>query len=134
MTTMKKTISLALLLTCLTTATRAADYDYLAFTTTDGSRTAVTSSKLTITFADGMLTASNGSTTLATIALASLASMEFSNDGTTGIEQVTTDTLVNDETTAVYDLSGHRMPQGAALPKGVYIVKNSKRTFKMQIR
>lgn len=130
---MKKAIIL-FLFGALVGSVRAADYNYLVFTLTDGTTQAVASGSLTITFADGNLVAANGSSTLATIPLALVSKMEFSNDGTTAISTITVDTLLTDQTAEVYDMSGRRMPSGSSLPKGVYILKTNGRTIKVQIR
>ena len=53
---MKKLMLLAVLCIC-SIATRAAGYEYLVFTLTDGTTKAVTASNLTIQFADGYLLA-----------------------------------------------------------------------------
>ena len=130
---MKKTIILTLL-TFLTLGTRAGDYQYLVFTLTDGTTKAVTANGLTITFTDGNLVAASGGETLATLPLSSLTQMEFSTDGTTGIEGINADTLITDSATAIYDMNGRQMPSGSALPKGVYIVKTQNRTLKVNIK
>ena len=51
------------------------------------------------------------------------------------------DTAINDlvispsqDRPSYYDLSGRRMPDGAALPRGIYIVKEGDRTRKVIIR
>ena len=130
---MKKTIILTLLCVFAMT-TMAADYTYLVFTLSDGSTKAVTASNLNISFTADNLVATNGSETLATLPLASLSSMEFSNDGTTGISQISADQLITDANTVIYDINGRQMPQGASLPKGIYILKNNNRTLKVTIR
>lgn len=131
---MKKTMLLTLL-GALSWGARAADYNYLVFTLTDGTVQAVTASNLTLAVDNDNLTASSGPTVLYTVALSSLQAMEFSNDGsTTGINTITADTLVSDEATQVYDMGGRLMPRGASLPKGVYIIKNNGKTIKMQIK
>lgn len=60
--------------------------------------------------------------------------MEFSNEGTTGIQTISVNQLVTDSNTTIYDLNGRQMPQGAQLPKGVYILKNSNKTIKVSIK
>ena len=130
---MKKTIILTLL-TFLTLGTRAGDYQYLVFTLTDGTTKAVTANSLTISFMDGNLVAASSSETLATLPLSSLTQMEFSTDGTTGIEGINANTLITDSATAIYDMNGRQMPSGSALPKGVYIVKTQNRTLKVNIK
>lgn len=132
---MKKAIILTLL-TVLTLGTRAADYEYLVFTLNDGTTQAVTATNLAISVGnDQLVVTDNNGNTLATFPLASLTKMEFSNDGDlTGISTISADTLTTDDATAIYDMSGRQMPRGAQLPKGVYILKNSNRTIKVQIK
>jgi hypothetical protein len=115
-------------------ATQAADYQYLVFTMTDGSTKAVTATNLSIAFSDGYLLASSGEEALATLPLASLTQMEFSNEGTTGIQSISVNQLVTDSNTVIYDLNGRQMPSTAQLPKGVYILKNNNRTLKVNIK
>lgn len=132
---MKKTIILTLL-GALTLGAPAADYQYLVFTTTDGTQ-AVAASDLTLTISDGNLVASSGTTTLATIPLASLTAMEFSNDGTTGIEAlegISRGTCSLSNATEVYDLNGRRMASADSLPAGVYIMKIDGRTLKVAVK
>lgn len=130
---MKKTIFLTLL-SILTMGMRAADYQYLVFTMNDGTTQAVTASNIAISISGDNLVVSTTTETLATLPLASLTQMEFSNDGTTGISQITANQLTTDADTVIYDLNGRQMPSGAALPKGVYIVKNQNKTLKVTIR
>lgn len=131
---MKKSLLLALLFVLTSMTTKAADYQYLVFTLSDGTTQAIAASNLNIAFSDGNLVASSNNETLATLPLASLTQMEFSNDGTTGISQITANQLTTDADTVIYDLNGRQMPSGAALPKGVYIVKNQNKTLKVTIR
>lgn len=139
---MKKTIILTLLCIVSSMSMRAADYQYLVFTMNNGSTLAVTATDLTISFANDNLIATSGNETLATLPLATLVSMEFSNDnGTTAINVVSTDravidvnSIITDANTAIYDMQGRMMPQDSALPKGTYIVKNNNRTIKVNIR
>ena len=86
---MKKIIILSMLM-LLGVGVRAADYGYLVFTLSDGTTKSITSTGVNITFADGKLTATAGTETVA-VELASLTKMEFSNDGTTGISSVNCD-------------------------------------------
>lgn len=130
---MKKTILLTLL-SILTMGMRAADYQYLVFTMNDGTTQAVTASNIAISISGDNLVVSTTTETLATLPLASLTQMEFSNDGTTGISQITANQLTTDADTVIYDLNGRQMPTGAALPKGVYIVKKANKTIKVTIR
>lgn len=140
---MKKSIFLTLLCILSSLSMRAADYQYMVFTMNDGTTQAVTATDLTISFANDNLIASSGSETLATLPLATLASMEFSNDGnTTAISTVNADetavldvnSIITDSNTVIYDLQGRVIPQGSVLTKGTYIVKNNKRTIKVNVR
>ena len=132
---MRKTILLFCLFGLLSTNTRAADtYDYVVFTLTNGTKQAVSSSNLTITFSDGNLVASNPTKTLATIPLASLSSMEFSTEDSTGIEETMIDFLTTDDSVTIYDMNGRQMPDKANLPKGVYILKTNNKTIKIQLK
>ena len=115
---------------------RAADYNYLVFTLTDGSQTAVVATGITMSVSGtNLVVTSSAKETLATLALSSLAKMEFSNDGSaTGISTISANTLKLDESTVVYDLNGRQLPYSTQLPKGVYILKTNGRTVKVQIR
>jgi hypothetical protein len=58
--------------------------------------------------------------------------MYFSNtDETTGIEEITAETL--DEATDIYDLQGHQVTKDQ-MKRGVYIVKTKTRTYKMIVK
>ena len=131
---MKKTMLMILLCILSSLTMRAGDYQYLVFTLSNGTTQAVTATDLTIAFTSDNLIATSNGTTVATLPLSTLTSMEFSVDGSTGISQISANQLVTDEETVIYDIQGRQMPQGAALPKGVYIVKNNNRTLKVNIR
>ena len=119
------------LLCALYLGARAADYNYLVFTLNDGSEQAIVANGLNITFTDGNLVAATASETLATIPLATLQKMQFS-ESTTGISDLPTDG--DDDIKAIYDLQGRMMPLDTQLPKGTYIVKTSRRTIKVYVK
>ena len=119
------------LLCALYLGARAADYNYLVFTLNDGSEQAIVANGLNITFTDGNLVAATASETLATIPLATLQKMQFS-ERTTGISDLPTDG--DDDIKAIYDLQGRMMPLDTQLPKGTYIVKTSRRTIKVHVK
>ena len=119
------------LLCALYLGARAADYNYLVFTLNDGSEQAIVANGLNITFTDGNLVAATASETLATIPLATLQKMQFS-ESTTGISNLPTDG--DDDIKAIYDLQGRMMPLDTQLPKGTYIVKTSRRTIKVHVK
>lgn len=119
------------LLCALYLGARAADYNYLVFTLNDGSEQTIVANGLNITFTDGNLVAATASETLATIPLATLQKMQFS-ESTTGISDLPTDG--DDDIKAIYDLQGRMMPLDTQLPKGTYIVKTSRRTIKVHVK
>ena len=120
------------LLSVITLATRAADYNYLVFTLNDGSEQAIVATNLNITFTDGNLVATTANETLATIPLATLQKMQFSESNTTDISGLPLDS--QDDIKAIYDLQGRMMPLNTQLPKGTYIVKTSSRTIKVFVK
>ena len=126
-----KRMMILTLLCALYLGARAADYNYLVFTLNDGSEQAIVANGLNITFTDGNLVAATASETLATIPLATLQKMQFS-ESTTGISDLPTDG--DDDIKAIYDLQGRMMPLDTQLPKGTYIVKTSRRTIKVFVK
>ena len=131
---MKKSILMILLCIFSSLTMQAGDYQYLVFTLSNGTTQAVTATDLSIAFTGDNLVATSGNETLATLPLSTLTSMEFSNNGTSGIESVSVNQLTTDSNTVIYDLNGRQMPKDATLPKGVYILKNSNKTIKVNIR
>lgn len=127
-----KRLTILTLLSVITMATRAADYNYLVFTLNDGSEQAIVATNLNITFTDGNLVATTANETLATIPLATLQKMQFSESNTTGISGLPLDS--QDDIKAIYDLQGRMMPLNTQLPKGTYIVKTSSRTIKVFVK
>ena len=131
---MKKSMLMPLLCIFSSLTMQAGDYLYLVFTLSNGTTQAVTATDLSITFTGDNLVATSGNETLATLPLSTLTSMEFSNDDTSGIESVSVNQLTTDSNTVIYDLNGRQMPKDTTLPKGVYILKNSNKTIKVNIR
>ena len=127
-----KRLMILTLLSVITLATRAADYNYLVFTLNDGSEQAIVATNLNITFTDGNLVATTANETLATIPLATLQKMQFSESNTTDISGLPLDS--QDDIKAIYDLQGRTMPLNTQLPKGTYIVKTSSRTIKVFVK
>ena len=127
-----KRLTILTLLSVITMATRAADYNYLVFTLNDGSEQVIVATNLNITFTDGNLVATTANETLATIPLATLQKMQFSESNTTDISGLQLES--QDDIKAIYDLQGRTMPLNTQLPKGTYIVKTSSRTIKVFVR
>ena len=122
-----------LLLTLLTTAAMvtasAADYQYLTFEMTDGTKASVEAANLSLIF-DG--------TTLKVgkelFMLTNLTKMYFSTgDETTGISQIENGELKLDNSTEFFDLKGNRVSKDQ-IRKGIYIVKTKNGTAKLTVR
>lgn len=108
----------------------AADYAYLTFETTDGTKVSVSASSLTITLSGTTLTAGSQS-----FALSNLSKMYFSSSdetsGSTGIKTVSVQEL--NDATEVYDLNGRRVTK-EQVRKGVYIIKDKSGTYKIAVK
>ena len=127
---MKKFVLLLVALVSVLTI-EAADYTYLTFETTDGTKTSVDVSSLpvTINLDNATLTIGNQ-----TFVLADLSKMYFSTQSeTTGISQIENGELETDNSADFYDLQGHKVSKDQ-LRKGVYIVKTQSRTHKMVVK
>ena len=134
-----KKFFILMLLAVMTLTSRAADaeYQYLVFTMTDGTATAVTAANLNISFSDDNLIATSGDEILATLPLTSLAKMEFSTEDPTptGIQSISVDKLITDDSVTIYDMNGRLIPRNTQLTKGVYIVKTATgKTIKTYIK
>ena len=110
-----------------TLAANADSYTYLTFELTDGTKTSVSVSSLSITISGTTLTAGTQ-----TFTLSNLSKMYFSSsDDTTGIKSISASEL--NEVTEVYDLNGHKV-QKNQMKKGVYIVKSKSETYKLVVK
>lgn len=111
-----------------TLAAQADDYAYLTFETTDGTRTSVAVSSLTLSISGTTLTAGNQSFTLS-----NLSKMYFStSDETTGISdeiRMRSEEIVTD----VYDLNGRKVNKDN-LKEGVYVIKGTDGTYKIAVK
>ncbi len=119
---MRRLLTILAVAFCVT-ITQATDYKYLIIETTDGTAYNLTATGQTITFENGNLVSSDGTT----IALTSLAKMYFSE--TSGISEMTSSEISGQPVT-VYDTKGALMGQFAdmaaarqVLRKGVYVIK-----------
>ena len=127
---MKKIVLASMILVGTLTA-QADDYTYLTFETTDGVKTSVDVSSLPATINLDNSTLTVGSKTFA---LADLSKMYFSTQSeTTGIESISNDLLTLDNSADIYDLQGHKVTK-EQMKKGVYIVKNNGKAYKMVVR
>lgn len=125
---MRKTILLTSMMVGALTA-QAADYPYLTFETADGTKTSVSVTSLSISIADGKLTAGGQS-----FDLSSLSKMYFSTASeTTGISVVKNSQLTIDDDAEIYDLQGRKMSKGQ-MRHGIYVVKTKNGTFKVNMK
>lgn len=113
------------------------EYNYLAFTNSNGVSQTVSVTDLTITFADGKLVAVNGDGTKQFL-LTDLTKMYFT-DTPTGISEVTVDGSTSQ--VEVYSVAGvfiGNYPTLAAakskLKAGMYVIKQKDKTTKIAIR
>ena len=123
---------LLFLMTMMGVAAQADDdtYSYLTFETVDGAKTSValSSSQTALTLNDGTLTIGNLS-----FALADLSKMYFStsDETVTGIQELRVADL--DETADIYDLQGRKVAK-SQMRKGIYVVKTSNGTYKVNVK
>ena len=127
----KMNLFIMCLLMTWVTSLRAADYDYLVFTLTDGSTQSIGVTGLKLSFSNGQLTATNGTDTFV-LPLASLSKMQFSNDGAAGIETIDSSQLTIGDDADIYDLQGRKVSK-EHMRKGVYIVKTKNKTWKISL-
>lgn len=108
---------------------KAADYPYLTFELTDGTKASVSvSSDVALTFSGTTLTVGSESFTLT-----NLSKMYFSSsdETTTGISAL--ETTDSNEIEAIYDLQGHKVTRDQ-MRRGVYIIKTKKGTSKITVK
>jgi len=124
-----KTKVLTLLLLLVAMMAQAADYPYLTFETTDGQKTSVSVTSLSISIADGKLTVGGQ-----TFDLSSLSKMYFSTASeTTDISVVKNSQLTIDDDAEIYDLQGRRLSKDQ-MRHGIYVVKTKNGTFKVNMK
>lgn len=122
---------LMMLLTLMmgTMGMKAADYPYLTFELTDGTKASVSvSSDVAMTFSGSTLTIGSE-----TFTLTNLSKMYFStsDETTTGISAL--ETADSNEIEAIYNLQGHKVSRDQ-MQRGVYIVKTKKGTSKITVK
>ena len=128
---MKKVLlTLAVLMGTMTA--QADDYSYLTFELTDGAKASVEITSLTLTISGNTLTAGDQTFTLENLSKMYFSTTDETAQGTaTGISEAMKADL--DEATEIYDLQGHRVSRDQ-MRRGVYIIKSSKGTYKVNIR
>lgn len=124
---MKKLLMTVIVMTGMLPAL-ADDYSYLTFELSDGTKTSVSSTALTITIQDEKLMVG-----LQKFNLADLSKMYFSisDESADGIEEVNISNL--DEVTDIYDLQGRKVNK-EQMKSGIYVIKTKKGTFKVSVR
>ena len=133
---MKKILVLAVTVVCAGIA-QAADYQYLVFTNTAGTTTALTVSNMTLTVNGSELSVTNSEGTQA-FTLTDLASMQFSKDGeVTAIENV----IDGEKTVDVYSVTGVGLGSygslyeaAGVLPTGAYVIKQGGKAQTVVVR
>lgn len=112
-------------------------YNYLVFTTQDGTEKAIAVESLKLSFVNGQLVVDNGVESL-TCSLTSLSKMFFSENTVDGIVE----TVINgNEDVDVFTVSGIWMGKFGnvddakkSLQRGVYVLKQGKTTSKIAIK
>lgn len=126
---MMKKLMMLLTLMMGTMGMKAADYPYLTFELTDGSKASVSvSSDVAMTFSGTTLTIGSE-----TFTLTNLSKMYFSasNETSTGISAL--EIADSDEVEAIYNLQGHKVSRDQ-MQRGVYIIKTKKGTSKITVK
>lgn len=135
---MKRLFIIFILCAAFGFSVQAGDYDYLAFRNNDGTEISLSVSNLKITFSNGQLVAVNSETNQ-TFSLSDLNKMYFTNSAITNIEgDLPTDF---DSEVEIFTTSGvskgrfNNLNQARqTLTKGVYIVKQSDKTYKIAVK
>lgn len=126
---MKRSLFILVMVICAVMA-QAADYPYLVFTNTGGTTTVLGVTNMTLAVGGSNLSVTNADGTT-TFVLTELANMQFSADGTTGIENV----LNGEQPVDIFSITGvslgtfNSLTEGAkALPVGAYVIKQGTNT------
>ena len=106
----------------------AGDYSYLTFELTDGTKTSVSSTALTITIQNGKLMVGSQEFNLTDL---SKMYFSFSDDSADVIKEVNRDDF--EEVTDIYDLQGRKVNE-EQMKSGIYVIKTKKGTFKVSVR
>jgi len=124
---MKKLLMMVIVMTGMLPAL-ADDYSYLTFELTDGTKTSVSSTALTITIQNGKLMVGSQE-----FNLTDLSKMYFSffDDSADVIKEVNRDDF--EEVTDIYDLQGRKVNE-EQMKSGIYVIKTKKGTFKVSLR
>lgn len=124
---MKKLLMTVIVMTGMLPAL-ADDYSYLTFELTDGTKTSVSSTALTITIQNGKLMVGSQEFNLTDL---SKMYFSFSDDSADVITEVNRDDF--EEVTDIYDLQGRKVNE-EQMKSGIYVIKTKKGTFKVSVR
>lgn len=132
---MKRSLFILVTVICAVMA-QAADYPYLVFTNTGGTTTVLGVTNMTLAVSGSNLSVTNADGTT-TFVLTELANMQFSADGTTGIENV----LNGEQPVDIFSITGvslgtfNSLTEGAkALPVGAYVIKQGGKAQTVVVR
>ena len=118
-----KKLLVSLIALCLAFSVNANDYKYLSFELADGSVQSLSVTDLTLTFSNGNLVSSDGTT----IPLANLTKMFFSETSGIATLPFTTGTgkvEVYNPSGSKVGVFGNMQEAKSKLPKGIYIIKD----------
>jgi len=124
---MKKLLMTVIVMTGMLPAL-ADDYSYLTFELTDGTKTSVSSTALTITIQNGKLMVGSQEFNLTDL---SKMYFSFSDDSADDIKEVNRDDF--EEVTDIYDLQGRKVNE-EQMKSGIYVIKTKKGSFKVSLR
>lgn len=124
---MKRLLTMVVVITSMLHA-MADDYSYLTFELTDGTKTSVSSTALTITIQNGKLMVGSQEFNLTDL---SKMYFSFSDDSADVITEVNRDDF--EEVTDIYDLQGRKVNE-EQMKSGIYVIKTKKGTFKVSLR
>ena len=138
---MKKLMIILMCMTAMIPKAMAYDYSYLSFETSDGSVISMDVSSLKITISGTTLTVTNNSANQSFV-LTNLSNMHFSStDETTDAAGITSLDDSDSQEVEVYSLSGFVMgtfdslnSAKSNLPKGIYVIKNNDKTYKITVK
>lgn len=124
---MKRLLTMVVVITSMLHA-MADDYSYLTFELSDGTKTSVSSTALTITIQNGKLMVGSQEFNLTDL---SKMYFSFSDDSADVIKEVNRDDF--EEVTDIYDLQGRKVNE-EQMKSGIYVIKTKKGTFKVSVR
>lgn len=135
---MKRLLITLIVFAVLALSVQAGDYTYLTFRSNDGTEISFSVDHLNITFSNGQLVVVNNETNQ-TLCLSDLNKMYFTNSAVTNIEE----TMPSEDDTDVEVFTPTGVSMGIfnslsharqTLTMGVYIVKQSGKTYKIAIK